>query len=368
MNRTLTITRSKKINKIRRARHKSATQKKRIKRFAFILCAMLCLLPFVETPEALIAGFLFTLLLGNPMARQLHYVTQYALQASVIGLGFGMNIFAVVNAGKEGIIFTVFSIAATMFLGYITGKFFKVNRTSSLLISAGTAICGGSAIAAVGATINAGEKDMSVSLGTVFLLNSVALLLFPILGHILHLNQNQFGLWCAIAIHDTSSVVGAAQKFGSEALNVATAVKLQRALWIIPLTFVLSYDFKKKKYHHHEKHSYDHHKYDYAEESTAFAIGAKKHKNKVKIPYFIFLFVLAALLSTFIGDNVFSTTIFPSLAYLSKRILTATLFLIGAGLTVSSIKSIGIKPLLIGILLWFFISVISIMVIMYTVV
>lgn len=289
----------------------------------FIIALIACLTPFVSPPIALLIGFAIAQSSGHPYIHLNHKATSWLLKVSVIGLGFGMNVQSAIQAGREGILFTVVSIIGTLIIGLLIGKFFKIDRKTSHLISCGTAICGGSAIAAISPIINADEKQISVALGTIFILNSVALFLFPYIGHQLHLSQMQFGIWSAIAIHDTSSVVGAANKYGAEALQIATTVKLARALWIIPVALLTSMFFKKGK-------------------------------QKVKIPYFIGLFILAMIINTYLP---IIHPISAWLVYLAKIGLTVTLFLIGAGLSPSVLKAVGIKPLLQGIILWVIISV-----------
>lgn len=289
----------------------------------FVAALILCLTPLVSPPIALLIGIAIAQFIGHPFIELNHKATSLLLKISVIGLGFGMNVTSAVNAGKEGILFTVASIIGTLGLGILLGRFFKIEKKTSHLISCGTAICGGSAIAAISPVIRADEKQISVALGTIFILNSVALFLFPWVGHMLHLSQTQFGLWSAIAIHDTSSVVGAANKYGAEALQIATTVKLARALWIIPVALLTTLFFKTGK-------------------------------QKIKIPYFIGLFILAMIINTYFP------IIHPISGYLvmiAKIGLTVTLFLIGAGLSGSVIKSVGVKPLLQGIFLWVVISV-----------
>lgn len=298
------------------------------KKVIFILLVILCLFPFVEPPVALLAGFILSFTIGHPYIHLNSKATKILLQASVVGLGFGMNIYDAMAVGKEGLIFTVSSIVLTLAFGLLLGKLFHINKKTSVLVSSGTAICGGSAIAAMVPIIDANEEETSVSLGVIFVLNSVALFLFPIIGHLLSMSQEQFGLWSAIAIHDTSSVVGAAHKYGEEALRIATTVKLERALWIIPLSFVTALLYRK---------------------------------GKVSIPYFIFLYVLAMIINTFIPAI---HTVSPAIVMIAKRGLTLTLFLIGAGLSKEALKNIGIKPLLQGIILWAFISVMSLLVIL----
>lgn len=242
-----------------------------------------------------------------------------------------MNISTAVKAGREGILFTVVSIFSILVLGYIFGKALKINKETSFLISVGTAICGGSAIAAVSPVINAKEKQISVALGTIFILNSIALIVFPIVGNMMHLSQSQFGLWCAIAIQDTSSVVGAASKYGHEALQIATTVKLTRALWIIPIAFFSSVMFKSKN-------------------------------AKIKIPYFIGLFVVAIIVNTYVP---FFHGIANYIVNISKMGMTITLFLIGAGLSRSVLVSVGFKPILQGVILWVLIAVPAVLAILY---
>lgn len=296
----------------------------------FILCMVLCILGYVNSPVALVGGFLFTYFLGHPFLTLNSKSVNWLLKIAVVGLGFGMNLKETLSAGKEGFLLTVFSIAITLILGYFLGRLLKMNRKTSHLISSGTAICGGSAIAAVSPIINASEKDISISLGVIFLLNSIALIIFPPIGHLLELNQHQFGLWCAIAIHDTSSVVGAAYTFGEEALKVATTVKLARALWIIPLSLLSVFLFKGKG-------------------------------KSVKIPYFIFLFILAIILNSYLAIPEVLTN---GITSISKSLLVLTLFLIGAGLSLEKIKSAGWKPMILGVSLWIFISIASILVIL----
>lgn len=289
----------------------------------FIVLILVCLSGFISPPIALLLGLIVANVAGHPFLDLNHKATTILLQFSVVGLGFGMNINSALAAGKEGFLFTIASIFSTLILGFFIGKWFKIEKKTAHLISCGTAICGGSAIAAIAPVIKSDEKQTSVALGVIFILNSVALFLFPAVGHWLHLSQHEFGLWCAIAIHDTSSVVGAANKFGPEALQIATTVKLARALWIIPVALITASLFENKK-------------------------------SKIKIPYFIGLFVLAMLLNTFVPQTVIVAPYFVSIA---KTGLTVTLFLIGAGLNWKILKMVGFKPLLQGILLWGFIAI-----------
>lgn len=297
----------------------------------FGLLALLCLSGIISPPVALLLGLLVANLSGHPFLKLNHKATTILLQVSVVGLGFGMNVNSAWSAGKEGFIFTVASIFCTLILGFFIGKWFKIEKKTSHLISCGTAICGGSAIAAIAPVIKSDEKQTSVALGVIFILNSIALFLFPAIGHWLDLSQQDFGLWCAIAIHDTSSVVGAANKYGPEALQIATTVKLARALWIIPVALFTAVLFKNKS-------------------------------SKVKIPYFIGLFILAMLLNTYIPQTAL---VAPSLVSIAKIGLTLTLFLIGSGLNFNVLKSVGLKPLFQGVLLWVFIASAALLSILY---
>ncbi|MBP4142717.1 putative sulfate exporter family transporter [Flavobacterium sp. P4023] len=297
----------------------------------FGLLTLLCLSGFISPPVALLMGLVVANLSGHPFLELNHKATSILLQVSVVGLGFGMNVNSALSAGKEGFIFTVASIFCTLILGFFIGKWLNIEKKTSHLISCGTAICGGSAIAAIAPVIKSDEKQTSVALGVIFILNSIALFLFPAIGHWLDLSQQEFGLWCAIAIHDTSSVVGAANKYGAEALQIATTVKLARALWIIPVALLTSVLFKNKS-------------------------------SKIKIPYFIGLFIVAMLLNTYVPQIAL---VAPYLVNIAKIGLTITLFLIGAGLNFSVLKSVGVKPLIQGVLLWIFIATAALFSIMY---
>ena len=288
----------------------------------FILAVVLCLSPLISPPIALLMGLIIAQFIGHPYLHLNQKATSLLLQISVVGLGFGMNVMSAMKAGKEGILFTIVSIIGTLVIGFLMGKFLKIEKKTSYLISAGTAICGGSAIAAISPVIKAEEKQISVALGTIFILNSIALFLFPVIGHALNLSQTQFGLWCAIAIHDTSSVVGAASKYGAQALEIATTVKLARALWIIPVAFLSTFIFKSKG-------------------------------GKIKIPYFIGLFILAMIANTYIP---FVAHYSHYLTAIAKAGLTLTLFLIGCGLSRKVLQSVGFKPLLQGVVLWIIIA------------
>jgi len=271
----------------------------------------------VSTPIALVLGLMYAMTFSHPYHVDSRKLSKFLLQVSVVGLGFGMNLSQVVKVGRSGFLYTALSILAVMSIGLAFGRIIKVQQVTSFLISAGTAICGGSAIAAVGPIANASEEEMAVSLGTVFVLNSVALLVFPLIGSVTHLTQTQFGLWAALAIHDTSSVVGASAKFGAIALTVGTTVKLARALWIVPLSLV-----------------------------TALVT---KSKERIHWPWFILFFCLAAVANTYF--HVLQP-VYPALAQLGVIGLTVTLYLIGTGLSMATLKEVGIRPFLQGVLLW----------------
>lgn len=284
----------------------------------FLLAVVCCLSPLISPPVALLMGLIIAQFIGHPYLQLNHKATHLLLQASVVGLGFGMNVTSTLSTGKIGFSFTIVSITAILLVGFLLGKLLKIDRNTSWLIAAGTAICGGSAIAAISPVIKAEEKQLSVALGTIFVLNAIALFLFPLVGHTLHLSQTQYGLWCAIAIHDTSSVVGAASKYGPQALEVATTIKLARTLWIIPVAFLSTLVFKNK----------DH---------------------KVRIPYFIGLFIAAMLINTYL-PCIRQFSHYTML--IAKAGLTLTLFLIGCGLNRNVLQSVGFKPMLQGIILW----------------
>jgi uncharacterized integral membrane protein (TIGR00698 family) len=303
----------------------------RIAVFAALL--IFCVTPWASPPIALTLGLALALTLGHPFASRNSKATKLLLQTSVVLLGFGMNLQKVVEAGRTGFVFTVVTIVGTLILGFLLGRAMNISRTTSHLISSGTAICGGSAIAAVGPVVNATDEEMSVALGTVFILNSIALFIFPMIGHRLGMTQPQFGVWAAIAIHDTSSVVGAAAKYGAEALQIATTVKLTRALWIVPVTLATAFFFKRKS-------------------------------AKVTIPWFILYFVIASVLRTYVAAP---PEVWSALTMLARIGLTITLFLIGAGLSRKSIAAVGARPLILGILLWIAISSVSLFAVMRTV-
>ena len=276
----------------------------------------------ISPPVALVGGLIFGFTFAHPFQSEAKRLSKFLLQASVVGLGFGMNLHEVIQVGRSGFVYTAASITVALTLGWALGKLLKVKHGTSFLISAGTAICGGSAIAAMAPITEAGEEEIAVSLGTVFMLNSVALLTFPAIGLLLHLSQTQFGLWSALAIHDTSSVVGATAKYGALALAVGTTVKLARALWIVPI-------------------------------SVGTAVR-RKSSARVQWPWFILLFCLAAVANTYLP--AFQPA-YPVLKHLGVIGLTATLFLIGTGLSMKTLREVGARPLLQGVLLWIVVAV-----------
>jgi len=301
-----------------------------LREILFAVIVILCASPVMTAPVALIAGIVVAWTIGNPYLHLNHKITQLLLQVSVVGLGFGMTTGSAINAGKSAFGLTIATITGTLLLGFLLNKLLQSDKKTSWLIAVGTAICGGSAIAAVSPAIKAQEKQITVAVGTIFILNAIALLVFPFIGFAFHLTQEQFGLWSAIAIHDTSSVTGAAARYGKQALEIATTVKLARALWIVPVTLLSSFLFNTKD-------------------------------SRVKIPWFILLFIVAIILNTYVpvvqeyGHWVVA---------FSRAGLSVTLFLIGTGLSKSTLQSVGFKPLLQGTVLWICISVITLSVIL----
>lgn len=322
----------------------------------WILLVVMCIpfkalfgIEFITAPIALFAGLVFAILFGTPFPKFNKFISKYLLQASVVGLGFGMNLEKSLQSGAEGMISTIASVIIVMTVGVILGRYMKINEKSSYLISSGTAICGGSAIAAVGPVIKADQNEMAVSLGVIFILNAIALFIFPPLGHYFGLDQHQFGTWAAIAIHDTSSVVGAGAAFDqmyyadsatpNAACDLATLIKCTRALWIIPLAFFTMW------FHSH---------------------GAKAEggKSKITIPWFILLFVAAMIFNTYIGSETLRPA-YDVMVVIAKQALIAVLFTIGAGLSLKVIKQVGVKPLVQAILLWILIGAGSLAAILY---
>ena len=310
---------------------KAIIMKSKINKPLFFIGIVACLLPFVSPAIALFMGLLLGFTVGNPYTKESSKASKYLLQFAVVGLGFGMNLHESLQSGKEGMLFTIVSVVGVLAIGYWLGRRMLLDTKTSYLISSGTAICGGSAIAAVAPIIKASPNQMSISLGTVFILNAIALFIFPPIGRFLELTQEQFGMWAAIAIHDTSSVVGAGAAYGHKALEVATMVKLTRALWIIPLSIVTPFFFKQKE-------------------------------SKVKIPWFIFFFILAMIVNTVFNLPMGFTSF---ITMLSKRGMTVTLFLIGSGLSIKTLKTVGAKPLILGVTLWILIGVASLVTILF---
>ena len=299
---------------------------KTFSKIVFFVGLLLAASGFVSPPLALLGGLLYGFTLEHPFATESRTLSRYLLQASVVALGFGMNLDQVVRAGRSGFLYTAVGIASTMLLGIFLGRMIAVRRKVSFLITVGTAICGGSAIAAVAPITQATGEEIAVSFGTVFVLNSVALLLFPPVGAALHLSQSQFGLWAALAIHDTSSVVGAAAKYGNEALAIGTTVKLARALWILPIALFTAYKMKSK--------------------------------TRVQWPWFILFFCLAAFANTYVSRFA---PAYPILSRAGKIGLTVTLYLIGTGLSRATLKQVGTKPLVQGVILWAIVAIASLL-------
>ena len=292
----------------------------------FVLGLLFCLTPWASPPLALVAGLFFGAIAAHPYPGESRQVSKYLLQAAVVGLGFGMNLQQVLRAGRSGFLYTAVGIAFALIVGSAIGKLVAVHPRPAFLISTGTAICGGSAIAAVGPVLGATEDEMSVSLGTIFMLNSVALLTFPAIGTALKLSQSQFGLWAALAIHDTSSVVGASAKYGLAALAVGTTVKLARALWIVPVTV-----------------------------ATAVRKGSK---TRIQWPWFILFFCLAAMANTYLFPG---SPVYQYLSRAGKLMLIFTLFLIGATLSPAALRKVGPRPLIQGVVLWIVVAVASLL-------
>lgn len=318
-----------------------------IAKIIYIACIVLILLPlgtyedgrlakyWITAPVALFAGLVFAFSFKNPCPKFNKKTSKYLLQVAVVCLGFSMNLNESLKSGSEGMMFTVVSVVGVMVLGTLLGYYMHLNRKTSYLISSGTAICGGSAIAAVGPVLKASGDEMAVSLGVIFILNAIALFIFPPLGHLFGMSETQFGTWAAIAIHDTSSVVGAGEVYGPVALQTATLIKLTRALWIIPLALV-----------------------------TMFFFREKGSKSKISIPWFIFIFILAMVVNTYVAlPEVFV----DAMVWIAKRGMVVTLFLIGASLSLATIKEVGVRPLLLAIILWVLIGVSSLFVVLNTI-
>ncbi|WP_276496224.1 YeiH family protein [Pontibacter litorisediminis] len=297
----------------------------------WLLPLLILVTDLIGAPLALFSGILLGLTLGSPYPVKLHKVTQYALQASVVGLGFGINLYQVAETGFTGFFYTAVSLVATMAVGLLLAKLLGVERKLNHLISAGTAICGGSAIAAIAPAIKASEKEISVALGVVFILNALALFIFPFVGKQLQLTQEQFGTWAAIAIHDTSSVVGAATVFGEKALRIATTLKLTRALWILPMVLITGVLFRSEE-------------------------------KKAAFPGFILFFLLASLGSTFLPEL---SVVYGWLTALARKGLIISLFLTGAGISMPLLKTISVRPFLQGVALWLIVATGSLVAVYY---
>ncbi|MFD1551029.1 putative sulfate exporter family transporter [Putridiphycobacter roseus] len=305
--------------------------KDNVSKIVYLLIILIGLLGFMNSPTALILGFIYAIIFNNPFKSYSQKAIHYLLKISVVGLGFGMLINETLETSKSGLSLTIFSILLTVSMGMLLSRILKMDLKLGHLITSGTAICGGSAIAAISPVIKADNKTISIALGIVFLLNSIALFLFPSVGHFLHLTQEQFGMWCAIAIHDTSSVVGASLGYGEEALRIATTLKLSRTLWIIPLSIFSMFLFKTKG-------------------------------EKIKIPYFILLFLLAIMINSYQVLPA-ATTLF--IVLMSKRLLIVTLFLVGSTISIKDLKTTGIKPIFLALFLWVFISIFSLVYILF---
>ncbi|PSW20244.1 putative sulfate exporter family transporter [Photobacterium sanctipauli] len=286
--------------------------------YVFFAVALICLLPFISSPVALVLGFTLATIGFVPTQFNLAALTKKLLSYSIIGLGFGIHLDQAIAASQQGLGLIIGSIFLTLLLGFFLTKLLRLEKKTGHLIASGTAICGGSAIAAVAPAINARDDQTSLALATVFVLNAIALFIFPVIGHALEMSQHAFGTWAAIAIHDTSSVVGAAGAYGDEALKTATTLKLARALWIIPIALLSAFLFK----------------------------GDKK---KIGIPFFIVFYCLAILVAYALPDF---QPLYEQVFTLSKRMLVVCLFLIGSGITVQKLRAAGLQPLLLGVTLW----------------
>jgi uncharacterized integral membrane protein (TIGR00698 family) len=313
-----------------------------------LLLTAVCLILWASLPTALLTGVLFAFFIGHPFSHWNHKITKYLLQGCVVLLGFGMNLPAVLRLGFHGSIFAAVTIGATLILGYLLGRKLELERNISTLIAVGTAICGGSAIAAVSSVIAATEAEIAVSIGVVFLLNAAALYIFPFVGHLLHLTQLQFGLWAGVGIHDISSVVGAGLGYGQEALLTAAAVKLSRTLWIVPITLGIAFIFGRGR-----------------GGNDVGVTGHQEHhfgRIKTSVPWFIGLFLLASLLRSYVPSLVEWT---PLISEVAHRGMILVLFLVGTALSLRAVKTLGWRTIMMGVILWMFISVASLMVILF---
>lgn len=321
--------------------------------YVYYILLALMVIPFtpligteiITPPVALFVGLVFAFIFGIPFPKFNKKLSKYLLQASVVGLGFGMNLEKSLQSGAEGMTFTIVSVIGVMVIGVLLGRYMSINSKTSYLISSGTAICGGSAIAAVGGVLKANENEMAVSLGVIFILNAIALFIFPPMGHFFGLSQAQFGTWAAIAIHDTSSVVGAGDAYGAQACEIATLIKCTRALWIIPLAFFTMWAFRKD------------------------IKGRGNGKSKVSIPWFILLFVVAMVIFTYTPSAAMPVMapVYSAIVAIAKKMLVVVLFAIGASLSIGVIKQVGVKPLIQALILWMVIGSTSLFVVMWTI-
>lgn len=296
----------------------------RLHKVLFVILLALCATPWVGTALALVMGISFSLLLGNQWPRKTAHYSTKLLQVSVVGLGFGLGLGEVLQTGKNSIWYSAIGIAGTLLVGSVLGTLFRTDRNTSALISFGTAICGGSAIAAMAPVLKAKDDETAVALATVFTLNSVALLLFPLIGRWLQLDQTMFGVWSGLAIHDTSSVVGATSAYGPLALTIGTTVKLTRAIWIAPAVMAVSL--------------------------------IKGGKQRARILLFIVGFIGAATIRTVLP--MFGQY-WGVLAAVAKQCLVMTLFMVGAGLSREVVGAVGIRPLLHAVTLWGVVSTLT---------
>jgi uncharacterized integral membrane protein (TIGR00698 family) len=297
----------------------------------YLLLLIICCFPFISSSWALLLGLMFSLLIGTPFKAHVDKWGSYLLKTSVIGLGFGINMQSLLKAGKENIGTTTIFVLGVLLVGILLGLCLKIDRMTALLISVGTAICGGSAIAAIGSALKASPGQLSISTGTIFLLNAAALFTFPVMGHWLELSQEQFGVWSAIAIHDTSSVAGAAARYGDEALKVATVTKMLRIIWIIPVLIIL-------------------------------VMGFSENRRAFKVPLFIIGFIIASCLFSFLPSY---ESVFVNLYAVAKQILVVSLFLIGSGLSMAIVNQLGSKILLQAVLLWIMVSITALLFVKY---
>lgn len=296
-------------------------------RSLYYIIPVLCLFPFFSPPLALFCGILLAIFYKGETVYNSSKLTKYLLQASIVFMGFAMPLNEVIATGKNGFVITLVSVFVTLFIGIALGKLFKVEKNTSLLISGGTSICGGSAIAAIAPVLDAKSNQISFALAVIFILNAIALFVFPAVGHLFNMDETHFGYWAAIAIHDTSSVVGACAAYGEKALQVGTTVKLTRTLWIIPLAFVIAFMNKNKS-------------------------------TKINIPWFIGLFLLAIIIGTY-APGMEETN--SHLAWMGRKGMTVSLFLIGTSIKISEVRKVGIYPFLQGVLLWIIVSFASLL-------